>query len=641
MAPNVMVFHLKRFYTNFDTMRMVKINQRFEFPTELDLFPYSIHGVTPIEREGKKVCQGEDSKNPGDVRREEWLYRLKGIVVHTGQASSGHYFSYIRVGRGETWAEFNDKMIRRFDPRLIARETFGGTRKVMKNDIKTREKVPTFTDIIQNAYMLFYEKIYPSGHPALGTKGPDPALEYHPPPKHPPLLRRASGVERGSVLSLNRLPTTVREVVALDNASFALGERLSDIAFQEFLWRFALDTCPGLPGGERGRFFEMLARFVFWFLPQNMETRATVPQYLTALHREIVVSSESRRAFLQSLVDPNQKPSWHHRVLIESRDVAIRESLADLLGAAFAGEGKEAKNLLVAIGKNLMEHLDLTRRKGAFQAEYLKTLTYLITATDGPCSTHSARGSIESPGFPNLGVSIKGVEIRQRIMEIGTIRVLISYYRDFVHASTPRDDSDIIVYPPMNEIFSAISALVLGSKTGSIHTVKSGVELAEMPKKCFEALFEGEGPTAGLGLLLGAASADDASAERIREILCWWAFKDRRLSGAFIQAALDAVGSSAELGLRPVFHVLSGFISIVDPLQRARVEVVLNRIAAHIEHLYRMRSMGEEIRLAIASEFVLHNAPKFPVFCDRLLKLFDQLSFFRCLDSEMKRMNSQ
>ena len=42
-----------------------------------------------------KLWEPEDL-DPGIVRK----YRLRGMVVHSGQASGGHYYSYIKVG---TW----------------------------------------------------------------------------------------------------------------------------------------------------------------------------------------------------------------------------------------------------------------------------------------------------------------------------------------------------------------------------------------------------------------------------------------------------------------------------------------------------------------------------------------------------------
>lgn len=54
-----------------------------------------------------------------------------------GIADSGHYYSYIRE-RGEKgeepkWMEFNDNVVKPFDPKEIPNEAFGGDEKVRTN----------------------------------------------------------------------------------------------------------------------------------------------------------------------------------------------------------------------------------------------------------------------------------------------------------------------------------------------------------------------------------------------------------------------------------------------------------------------------------------------------------------------------
>jgi hypothetical protein len=52
------------------------LDDRFEYPLELDMTPY---------------VSDEVKKNP-----EELMYELKSIIIHRGGAYGGHYFAYIK-----------------------------------------------------------------------------------------------------------------------------------------------------------------------------------------------------------------------------------------------------------------------------------------------------------------------------------------------------------------------------------------------------------------------------------------------------------------------------------------------------------------------------------------------------------------
>ncbi len=45
---------------------------------------------------------------------EYFKYQLRGVVVHTGSADSGHYYSFIDNRKG-AWFEFNDEEVLSFN----------------------------------------------------------------------------------------------------------------------------------------------------------------------------------------------------------------------------------------------------------------------------------------------------------------------------------------------------------------------------------------------------------------------------------------------------------------------------------------------------------------------------------------------
>ena len=78
-CPPVLTIHLKRFEYNYQTGAMVKVTQRFLFPTSLDLAPY-------LAKEEQEAL-GDGVGLP---------YRLHSVLVHSGDVDAGHYYAYVR-----------------------------------------------------------------------------------------------------------------------------------------------------------------------------------------------------------------------------------------------------------------------------------------------------------------------------------------------------------------------------------------------------------------------------------------------------------------------------------------------------------------------------------------------------------------
>lgn len=99
---------------------------RFEFPQELDMYKYTVDGLAAkeeadaaaasaagpsesaanadvastssaaAESAATSAAEPTSPKNPPNAK--QYQYSLKGIVVHSGSAFAGHYYSYIKVG---------------------------------------------------------------------------------------------------------------------------------------------------------------------------------------------------------------------------------------------------------------------------------------------------------------------------------------------------------------------------------------------------------------------------------------------------------------------------------------------------------------------------------------------------------------
>ncbi|XP_076857711.1 ubiquitin carboxyl-terminal hydrolase 9X isoform X8 [Brachyhypopomus gauderio] len=172
--PPVLAIQLKRFDYDWERECAIKFNDYFEFPRELDMEPYTVAGVAKLEGsdvhpENQQVIQ-QNEVSEVEVSCSS-RYRLVGVLVHSGQASGGHYYSYIiqrngGAGRGEgernRWYKFDDGDVtecKMDDDEEMKNQCFGGEYMgevfdhMMKRMSYRRQKR------WWNAYILFYERM--------------------------------------------------------------------------------------------------------------------------------------------------------------------------------------------------------------------------------------------------------------------------------------------------------------------------------------------------------------------------------------------------------------------------------------------------------------------------------------------------
>ncbi|KAG9485627.1 hypothetical protein GDO78_008621 [Eleutherodactylus coqui] len=166
--PPVLAIQLKRFDYDWERECAIKFNDYFEFPRELDMEPYTVAGVAKLEGDEvnpeNQVIPNEQTENePAGSTK----YRLVGVLVHSGQASGGHYYSYIiqrNGGDGEKnrWYKFDDGDVtecKMDDDEEMKNQCFGGEYMgevfdhMMKRMSYRRQKR------WWNAYILFYERM--------------------------------------------------------------------------------------------------------------------------------------------------------------------------------------------------------------------------------------------------------------------------------------------------------------------------------------------------------------------------------------------------------------------------------------------------------------------------------------------------
>ena len=136
--PPVLLLQLKRFEYNSKKDNLVKINDYFEYYDEIELTKY-------LDPSSEKCS------------KEENTYILHSVIVHQGNANSGHYYAYIKQSKNpKDWLLFNDEHVRPADRYEIFKQNYGGNYEIFKNKGGLGEIVSNNINYERSAYILVY-----------------------------------------------------------------------------------------------------------------------------------------------------------------------------------------------------------------------------------------------------------------------------------------------------------------------------------------------------------------------------------------------------------------------------------------------------------------------------------------------------
>ncbi|KAJ7743890.1 hypothetical protein B0H14DRAFT_3607165 [Mycena olivaceomarginata] len=133
--PPVLRLQLKRYHYDLQRDSMVKLNDRHEFPPEIDL--------------GDFLDFGADWSEP-------WIYKLHGVIVHSGDLHNGHNFVFIKPDRENRWFKYDDDRVTRATDKQVFEENYGGKALDDLPSTPQRNQVQALKDFSSNAYVLVY-----------------------------------------------------------------------------------------------------------------------------------------------------------------------------------------------------------------------------------------------------------------------------------------------------------------------------------------------------------------------------------------------------------------------------------------------------------------------------------------------------
>ncbi|KAI9828435.1 MAG: hypothetical protein M1832_002863 [Thelocarpon impressellum] len=103
--PQVLHLQLKRFEYDINRDAMMKVNDRYEFPETFDASPY--------------LSDEAD-------RSEPYVYRLHGVLVHSGDFNAGHYYAFLKPTKDGHFYKFDDDRVTRATLKEAIEDNFGG-----------------------------------------------------------------------------------------------------------------------------------------------------------------------------------------------------------------------------------------------------------------------------------------------------------------------------------------------------------------------------------------------------------------------------------------------------------------------------------------------------------------------------------
>ena len=299
--PPVLAIQLKRFDYDWERETSIKFNDYFAFPRDLDLEPYTVRGLA---KQNEQIAYEEEDMNDRSCSK----YKLTGIVVHSGQASGGHYYSFIKhrdsVNNTDTsqWYRFDDDEVsecRMHDDDEMKGQCFGGEYLSDQQIYDHTQKRLMYRKQKRwwNAYLLFYTREDVESEQLSQTLSETNIAE------HPQLLK---------------MPTPIEKSVLRQNVKFLHKRSQFTLEYFMFMRKMLSSNCEYVQGiiqqnGEPEIFEEislltmkLVMQFLFSVgLRSKKSLRGPLSEWLDSIGGHLRYSARSRQLLVRQLISCN------------------------------------------------------------------------------------------------------------------------------------------------------------------------------------------------------------------------------------------------------------------------------------------------------------------------------------------------
>ncbi|KAG9286507.1 hypothetical protein G9A89_014673 [Geosiphon pyriformis] len=312
--PNNLILHLKRFDFDMETFKRVKINEQFEFPDHINMEPYTLDYLT------KKESGLLEETSADEVNKPQYEYQLVGVLVHTGTADSGHYYSFIKERKAlhsdpsgeQKWYQFNDSNVESFNPKDIPKCCYGGFDYMSNWDPNTQKNVTRAFAKPYSAYMLFYERCCEE----LKNENLQSPIEKDP---------------------VSKVPEDIYSAIWQENIGFLQDKNIFDVGYFRLLWNVihSMDIETQNQISTRTvnidltfRTIQLASEFVLGTLSRakdNLELNKWIDFLKTLFQSNL----NSCRWFIQRFIDKH--PNYIQQLLMSCYVQDVREHIVDLV----------------------------------------------------------------------------------------------------------------------------------------------------------------------------------------------------------------------------------------------------------------------------------------------------------------------
>lgn len=609
--PPLLCIQLKRFGYDWEAQKALKFDDYFKFPWVLDMEPYTEEGMARRESESVNMCLEEDNLDKQQQQQQQQQregnnsvcqvqsneaihvstnttankinYELVGIVVHSGQANAGHYYSYIKDRRGTVssnprkgcWFKFNDITVEEFhmtDVSLEA-ECFGGLYKA-----KVYDQSMTYPEErirYWNGYMLYYERIDEPKTPVSAKKTKvSLSKRTHLEPSRrslnsDSLVELTELVHKGEKRGMFtvKMPASIEQVIRAENIIFVKNRDVYNAEYFRFMKNLAACNAPHDDATANANLCEkslqLGMKFLFnTYFRAKLKVKAELDDWVTVIET-LVSRCKDACMGLVEFMDGEQGYAFIKSFLLECPNKDVRLTMAKILErmmSSFFQHGGVATHksfdnilghLLQMLNKDLPDNI-----KNCIQY-------FLVLKSYVQMGTKACIHMFFRKGFNHLINFLLGTVDKEE--ELSSRRWIPIQARDFGHLQT------------------TLATLILNCDVSSYRTEDPGFFQVRLPQTVLPQLYLkmsddmhyyvfGPGSFRYINEVVYAVREVSGNLESVTDMLLYCSFCNSNFSMTVLECLMIHYQTAPCNEVRSIFALLMELLLLKDPLQLKRLK---------------------------------------------------------------------